>query len=315
MPSAQRDLRTSVLTAMLTTISSAKDMIMRGEGPVDAEFEYGRNQPYEYYLDLLERLLGSDRDHARPPISAERVTFGVMRHALQEKFPDCYVVGDKAVEDELTTAAAARPGALIFSVDAIDGSLPYEVLTFGYGTSVVAYTRTDTGVQLLLCAVANSSHLAATFEAPGSVWMGDLSGQERELNSWTRRDAIENTVAVLAAEPRYRSRVDRLMSDPSLVVFTTGGAPASLGLLLGGLEALVSIEAQTVHDAAYLPIFAHQGYTILTREGPLGPIDVRCLFESVSDDWRTKPIPPFIATRREESARYLEQLVFTHSSR
>jgi hypothetical protein len=114
----------------------------------------------------------------------------------------------------------------------------------------------------------------------------------------------------LAAEADYRRRCAALLSHEDYTVFTTGGTPASLGMMFGGLEALVSVEPQAVHDASYLPILAAQGtVSICTRDGSFLTLDeISTCFESVTR-WTDKPVPPFVAARNPRTAKTLADLL------
>ena len=320
---------------MQVALGYAEGHLLRGETPLDAEGQEGdpTHLPLDYARELLDRISADPgfspeelEDHpGRPPIKADRDTHVLMSELLRQAFPTCYIVGEEATKEEWEVAEQAPSGALIFSVDAIDGSLPYEALSFGYSTNVLAFRRAATQTHLTLAAVANSSRFVAVYEdagSAGSVWVGSLTPSEPEAGddfSYAPRlksmaepacqNWVDGTVALVAAQAKHRVRAAELLSDPSLTIFTTGGAPAALGLVLGRLEALVTTDEQAVHDAAYLPILASLGVPIVTHTGvPLSLPDVLNFFGKVAvsaEDRLARPVPPFVAAREDYTARRL----------
>jgi hypothetical protein len=157
---------------------------------------------------------------------------------------------------------------------------------------------------LLLAAVANSSGLVMIYEDPAFVYVGaidDFESLDQLSAPLVGDDFREATVAVVAATPGQRLACAPLLEDGVYSVFTTGGAPASMGLVLGRLETLVVTKPQTMHDAAYLPILAALQVFIRTGDQMLGIEEVRELMSVVARskaDRRAHPIPAFIASRK-----------------
>jgi fructose-1,6-bisphosphatase/inositol monophosphatase family enzyme len=330
-------LRDQVLNVMRDALRFAESHLLLGEIPLDAETTGPFNLPFDC-KEELKAWVGDpsftqenhDPQFGLPPSDADRETHNLMTRTLRRAFPDCHIVGQGAHEDEWALAEQASPGSIIFSVDAIDGSLPYDTLTFGYSTNVLAFQRTSPAqTQLLLSAVANSSHFVAVYEDPGTVSVGSLRGgppddkdKPPELKSVTepsRNDMRDGTVALVAAQAKHRHGAsERLWADAGLTIFTTGGAPAAIGLILGRLDALVTSEAQTTHDAAYLPILAALGIPILaeTTSGPrmLGLPDVLNFFSHVAISARDRlahPVPRFVAARTPKQAGMLSSYYFS----
>ncbi len=335
--SAVSPLQDEVFKIMRTALIYAEGHLLKGETPLDTDLADAADLPYDYKRVLLAALAADpgftarelEIHQGRPPIEADRSTHTVMAEMLRQSFPGCYVVGEEATEIEWASAEQAPAGSLIFSVDAIDGSLPYETLTFGYSTNVLAFRRTEVSTHLLLAAVANSSHFVAAYADPNTVSVGSLrdyglrslqdplavSRGVTETLSPMHEDFCDGTVAVVAAQARHRLRAEKLFSDSELILFTTGGAPAALGLIMGKLEALVSTSRQTTHDAAYLPILAFLGMTIITdRQIHLGLPDVLNFFSQVAiseEDRLAHPVPSFVAARNPQTAGRLARAVFT----
>lgn len=311
----------AVMETMQSALTFSQQHLLEGESAVDAETWY----PDELPTDERDRLLiGLVTDRGlneyelevhlgAEPIPADRRTHTVMAGLLRKTFPSCYVVGEEATEEEWIAAEQAPIGGLIFSLDAIDGSLPYDTLTFGYSTNVLAFVRTMTRDELHLAAVANSSGLIAAYEHPGSVLVGTFS-RHRSLTLPVSEDFRDGTVALLASDPTHRATARPLFNDPELTIFTTGGAPASLGLVMGRLAALVATKSQTTHDAAYLPILAFLGVPIVVEGNiALSLPDVLSFFSQVArnqDDRRAHPVPRFVAARSPQFAFKLASQFF-----
>ena len=280
----------------------------------DLEKDVGFSQ-----VDLDEHL-GS------PPIAADRATHVVMRSVIQHAEPSAAVVGEEATTEEWDQAVASQPGQLLFQLDAIDGSLPYETVTFGYSSNLLAYSRGRNQDQLLLAAVANSSGFTALYQQAlgqpsGEVLVGRLGGEFKPLLDPLRNDVRAETVAVLGTTWKHRQGLLAVVDDPGFTVFTTGGAPAALGLITGRLAALVCTDPQTTHDTAYLPVLAALNIPIFTRTRAglgvqaLGLQDVLRFFSQVArsqQDRKAKPVPPFVAARNPQFARVLLDKLFLH---
>jgi len=242
----------------------------------------------------LERHLGS------PPIPADRRTHLAITEEIRKHFPHSYVVGEEASDPEWDMAQEAPTGSLIFQIDAIDGSLPYETLTFGYSVNILAYERQIDRDELLVSALANSSGFMAMYQEGVGVTAGSLDDQRR-LTEPLSTEYNSESIAALGALPRHRVLIEPLLRDDFLTVFTSAGAPAAFGIILGKLAVLVATKNQTTHDAAFLPIVASMGLPILVDGGlVLGVEDVKNLFSHVArrqKDRRDRPIPRFVVAR------------------
>jgi hypothetical protein len=304
------------------------------------------------------------------PIDADRQGHVLMAAILTTAFPGSFVVGEEATDREWIAAEHAEPDSLIFSLDALDGSQPYDTLTFGYSTNLLAYRRGHGNDLLLLSVVANCSGFLMAYQSPAIVkekvvdvspvlarrarrQVADLArlgktpsvglqllagarpadpGSSTALSSTAQLGTVHlgtlaaqvqrtqpaaatprpGTVAVVAASPRQRARATQLLSS-DLTVFTTGGAPAALGLAIGRLAALVCPVPQSIHDGAYLPALAALGVSIHPLHGPaLCPAAVLGLFSRVArsrEDRVARPLPAFAAARSDEFAEALVMLL------
>lgn len=301
-------------------LTFAASQLLLGDQSIDADQEDPRNYPLDLKAFLLDRLARRDetgftedelrRHGGRKPIPADRKTHEHMMHLILTRHPvNCFVVGEEATDEEWDAAEAAGPGAIIFTIDAIDGSLPYEALTFGYGTTLLVHVRREEGYdELLLAAVANSSGFVAIWEE-STVSAGTLNtlagAAEPSLAVLPEplADPVADThaLAILGATPRHRERIGAALEDDSTTVFTTGGAPAALGLIVGKLTALASTKGQTLHDAAFLPIVARLEIPIYGAGGiMISETDILRWFRDVGRNDANmikKPIPPFVVSR------------------
>jgi hypothetical protein len=310
------ELQSVAIMSLEAGLRYAQQHLLAGDGALDAELWLPTELPEDERQRLLLELQGrsgqSDEDLMEhlgdPPIPADRLTHNVVAGFLRQSFPSCYVVGEEATKDEWIAAEGAAEGAMIFSLDAIDGSLPYECLTFGYSSNLLAFRRERDRHELLLAAIANSSGYLALYEAPGRLYVGnfDKLKQISELEPLVPRPRHEHeTVAIVAAKARDRKKAAFLYEEPEfseLTIWTTGGAPAALGLIIGSLGAVVCTRDQTTHDAAYLPILAFLGIPIVAADSQvvLSFADVLHFFERVAvtpDDRLAHPVPRFVAAR------------------
>lgn len=168
-----------------------------------------------------------------------------------------------------------------------------------------------------MAGIANSSGFVAIYDRESSEVRAGDTVRVRPLSQPLRTDFQDSSVAVLGAKPGHRELVKAVLSDDRLTTFTTGGAPAALGLVLGRLGALVAPVAQTTWDAAFLPIVAFLGVTVIVPR-PVGePVVVELAqvlqwFGEVRrferDD--SRPIPPFVVARDPVLAGRLSRAVF-----
>ncbi|MFL6146524.1 MAG: hypothetical protein ACJ72I_03230 [Pseudonocardiaceae bacterium] len=318
--------------SLKTGLRFAQRHLLAGDAGLDAESWLSTELPEDERQRLLLELQGPAGqssedliDHlGDPPIPADRLTHNVVASFLRHSFPSCHVVGEEATNDEWTAAEAAGDGSLIFSLDAIDGSLPYECLTFGYSSNLLAFRRIGNRHDLLLVAIANSSGYLAVYEAPGRLHVGDFDNLKEisELDPLAMRPRHE-TVAIVAAKAKDRRRAAFLYEEPDLAeltIWTTGGAPAALGLIIGNLGAIVCTSDQTTHDAAYLPMLAFLGIPIIACESGvvLSFPDVLGFFQRIAvvpDDRLAHPVPRFVAARDMELAARLAKSVHNNQTR
>jgi hypothetical protein len=311
----------ATLEAMKEGLALAATHMLQGERALDADSYESSELPVDErhrLLDDLRRRYGLNaaftedekkRHDGLPPIPADRLTHLRMSEVIRKHIPIAFITGEEASDLEWDLAEEAPIGAIIFNLDAIDGSQPYDTLTFGYSSNVTVHIRREGEDYLLLSGVANSSGFVAIYEAgnlPGddSVSAGTLDDALEPLSEPMVSDIREGTIAVLGAPPRHRESIRAVIDDENLTVFTTGGAPPSLGLIIGRLAALASTESQAMHDATYLPIAAWLGIPIVTAGNiTLGLREVRSFFKHVRrDDKRKIPktVPPFVIARNPQ---------------
>lgn len=162
-------LRTGILAALQSGLRFAGAYLLDGDEVLSAESWH----PDEISVDERDRLLqlltsGAEftdaelnRHLGSPPIPADRRTHLVLVDALQTHFPHAYVVGEEASDREWDIAEGAPEDSLIFQVDAIDGSLPYDTLTFGFSVNLLAYRRGPKTDELLFAALVNCNWSAS----------------------------------------------------------------------------------------------------------------------------------------------------------
>jgi hypothetical protein len=322
------ELKDLALEALRLGQDFADGHLLMGEVPLDADFEYAADLPDDERERLLRAVLGDPglseddrREHlGAAPIPADRATHVYMRSVVQHADPSAVFVGEEATLDEWDEAVdAVQPGRVLWLADSVDGSLPYEALTFGYSSNLLVYRRGLSQDRLIVAVVGNSSRLTAVYkqaddEGTGEVLLGRVGGEFKTLQDPLCQDIRADTVAVLGTTWGHREGLQPLLADRHYTVFTTGGAPASLGLIAGKLGALACTKPQTIWDAAYLPILARLNIPIFTADGTLlGLQDVLRFFNHVARDQkdrRDKPVPPFVAARHPDFAAALLEKLF-----
>ncbi|MBF4459401.1 hypothetical protein [Pseudoclavibacter sp. VKM Ac-2867] len=255
-----------------------------------------------------------DRHPGLEPIEADIETHAVIVAIVRSMMPHAVVGGEEASDADWAVVDAAPLGTIIYSVDAIDGSLPYDSMTFGFSVNVSVHVRRESGDELLAVGIANSSGYIAIWDTVG-VHAGTVGDVLQIIAEPLVADDIRaETVAAVAAQGKDRSLADELLNDLDLILSTLGGAPVSLGLVVGRLGAIVSFKPQAIHDAVYLPILTSLGITIVTSDGRL--IDsgsVGAYFTKVGRDENgviLRPVPAFVAARNPITAHRLREKLF-----
>lgn len=327
------DIAIELFKAALT--AAREGLLFREEGALDAEDEGAGNwleHDKDRYLHAIAATLPEEpraADVGDLPILADKEAHKAVAdlletgHLVSEQF--C-LVGEEAPPSAWGRMQRAAPGTLILVLDAIDGSGPYENLTFGYGTTLLALRRRERQPgdpnsampfmdELQGAAVCNSSGYMVSMKAVGGVgsdivagFLWDDTAPFIELSEPDYPASSTNSVAVVGAKPLGRRNASSLLEVPDgdeVIVYNTGGAPAALGLLLGRLGAMVSFERQTMWDTAYLPIFASLGVQLfMVPSGrSFGIREVTTWFSYLTHQREgVRPVPPFLATRRAEDA-------------
>jgi len=267
-------------------------------------------------------------------IDADVKAHGIIEQMILADEPDAVIVGEEAKSPAWDAWEAAAPGTVIYSVDSIDGSSPYDSLSFGFSTNLLMYIRQQDGTDaLVMSIVMNSSRLGLVFQTPNSVAPAYMDERRETLAepAFPEEDVRPGFCAVVAATPRQRRLAAPLLDttagwglpalssggevyeDPPLTVFTLGGAPATWGIAMGKLDAYICPFAQTVHDTAGVPALLALG---LKAFGPAGiPYDSRDLLARFNQLSRPKsgnyqPIPPLVIARSEDLARRIAEALW-----
>lgn len=134
-----------------------------------------------------------------------------------------------------------------------------------------------------------------------SAFTGDAV-DTNNIQEWQHDEARDDVIAVVGAKnvAPYRPVMRELLSDNTLRVYGTGGAPAAPGLALGQLGAMVHPRAHPVWDSPELPALALLGAAIVPLNQPeftaLGFDDIKSLVGH--PDYLSKStIPPLVVAR------------------
>ena len=277
-------------------------------------------------------------------IKADRDTHNTLRDRLQEDEPEAIVVGEEAEPHDWDAFEAAPPGSVIYSLDSIDGSSPYDSLSFGFSTNLLMYLRQKDGSdRLLMSLTVNSSRLGLVYQFPKMVYVQSppavyvSQGDERRLivePGVAQDDVRRGFVAAVAAQPHARRAVAEILDttrswglppfqwskqleeDPPLTVFTTGGAPATWGIAMGRLDAFVCASPQTVHDTSGIPALLSLGLRAFGDAGKqLDSDSLMRLFDTLDrpGSLNYKPIPRLVIARHNDLAQSIAECLFTRS--
>jgi hypothetical protein len=268
-------------------------------------------------------------------IEADVKTHGIIEQLILADEPDAVVVGEEALPAAWDTWEAAGPGTVIYSVDSIDGSSPYDSLSFGFSTNLLMYVRQQDGTDVLtMTIVMNSSRLGLVYMTPNSVSPAYLDGRRDPLTepAFSDEDVRPGFCAVVGASPNQRRLAAQILDttlgwglpplstggkveeDPPLTVFTLGGAPATWGIAMGKLDVFICPFKQTVHDTAGVPALLALG---LKAFGPGGePYENRELLARFNQLARPKsenyqPIPPLVIGRSEDLAALIARRLWS----
>lgn len=327
------DLKSTVRSAISAGLRLAERRLLNPERSIQADTHSQISLAAQAELfNLLLTGIGDAINSPDEPI--DREAHEAIFEVIRDRHPGAVIIGQKATEGEWHVATQAD-NCLLFLVDSIDGVLPYLTLTYGYSTNLLVYIRENGHDKLAIAAIgvpggrclmwqANAiSHMTASAAWGGAVTYGLWNEDEPEL--WpilseplhSSESAKIGVIAAVAGDPTHRRQIAPLLDLDSRIVFTTGGAPASLGLITGVLESLVATEPQALYDVAHIPILMALGVPIfsLVDGSQLTPTDVAHAFEGrgepryATSQPLTAPFPPFVATRSPgEGARLAELL-------
>lgn len=225
-------------------------------------------------------------------------------------------------------------GTIVADTDPLDGSGPYDSMACGFSTNITVYSKLGTGRRfqmLLSIVVASSGHWVAWQlgrQLGGRVFVGHGKHLGFEINEPRSREPRAGVVAMVAAMPHHRERAAQVLAtrtdvewslppylsggrvhpDPTPAVYTMGGAPATIGLVIGRLSAMGWTSPQTIHDTAGVPAMLALGLPAYSASGPVDRAKVMRQFtqldrpESGSD---YTPIPPMVIGRDEAFVKLL----------
>lgn len=282
-----------------------------GTDLVDSDLWFGDTVTEAERIELLEALLSDpglaeedlELHLGEPPLLTDRRVHTIISSVIRAHRPDAYIIGEEATTSEWEEADNAPTGSEIITIDAIDGSVPYQCLGFGYSSNILVHQRWRRDDTLMLSAVANSSGILVLYHE-GEVIVGDVNAPTQfTVASSPLVDPKIGSVAILGALPRHRVRIADVLGDAEATVFTVAGAPAAAGLIAGSLESLVAHSPQTLHDAAFLPMLAALRIPILSETGEwLESSEIDRLFkrqwDGAAEHPRSQhPCPAFVASR------------------
>lgn len=271
-----------------------------------------------------------------PAIAADASAHEELATAIGQIWPHRRVVGEEAEARAWDHALDSPPGTEIVSLDALDGSVLFDTVTYGHGATAGLY-RAGHGdaVELLYTVTVNSTGLALVYLAgEDAVFVGSAcaEGTFRRVTAtdlWPVENIRHDVVACVAASPRHRELVAPLLATDvdwqlpgqemtphaGLTVVTTGGAPAAIGLVVARLAALVLPNRQTLHDAA--PMLALAALDIPTFDERGNPVSYPALKARFHELARPDaghaayhPVPRLVFSRRPELGRLLARRVF-----
>lgn len=293
---------------------------------------------------VLEARQGNDNRRAETNSGLEQTPTDRRCHehlmnSLFETYPGCVVVGEEATTAEWDERYKQHPvGTRLFVLDSIDGSAPHDSLGFGFSVNVLMYVKTEEEVfelALMLITTSSGISIAECFDTDRvyirnliDPYSTDILISEPHVPLSAVRSGF---TAVVGALPEARRRAAALMDttkgwglpdlkvggfdhvDPPLSIFTTGGAPVTAGLALLHLDAMVTTDWSTVHDACGLLALVTLGipaYWIDTQERiNLG--ELKGLFSDpqqppYGESARAyKPIGPHVVCRDDDRAKLI----------
>ena len=328
-------LATSDLAAPSATEAEDAEAVSAVGLPEKRQLDLKAN--YESWVNRYKAGIPGEREST---VGLAQIDADVKSHTLIEQLiladePDAIVVGEEALPEAWDAWQVAAPGTVTYSLDAIDGSSPYDSLSFGFSANLLMYIRQSDGTDaLVMTIVMNSSRLGLVYQTPNSVSPAYLDRRRDPLTepAFPDEDVRPGFCAVVGATPTQRKHAaqildttaawglpplssgGRVYDDPPLTVFTLGGAPATWGIAMGKLDALVCPFAQTVHDTAGVPALLALGLKAFGPGGePYDNKDLMARFNKLarpsSDDYQG--IPPMVIARSEDLAVLIAKRLWT----
>jgi fructose-1,6-bisphosphatase/inositol monophosphatase family enzyme len=241
-------------------------------------------------------------------IRADRATHVAVEAFLRTQDPTSWVAGEEATVDEWRLAGNASTGSSVYVLDAIDGSGPFEELTFGYGLTLTTYIKLDVGLRFVGALVTNSSGFYVISDGVGTFVGNVLTSHSPIQLTDPLRGDVTPSIAIVAAKSEDRVRLGRLSSEGTAFstaanMYNVGGSPAALGMALGRLGIILCPAEQAAWDAAYLPALVALGCEVRTLDGKRADAGtIAGWLEAVGVGER--PVPPFVVARGNEYANH-----------
>ncbi|MEY1677900.1 hypothetical protein AB4Z55_27395 [Gordonia sp. ABKF26] len=304
-----------------------------------------RDLPADESAEALRSLLaaGNDRvaDAGLEQTEDDRLVHYMLVDAYQDVFQDVggiVVIGEEAPDTAYAIWRQLPIGQMYIVLDAIDGTLPRQVSGEGASINASIYLRAgeivaDIAHDTLLATVTtktSGTHLIG--QHPGSTFVAHRDGPIVRLSEFgVRADQVRlGSVAVVAAQGHHREGPaavlldtivrgwnlpatrsgSRVITDPSLTVFTGGGAPALFAYAAGHLETVVFPKPQTVHDVTGIVHTAALGGHIFLLGGEeIGLDELRYWCQTVAHPKSKayRPVPALLLSRDETRGRIIAE--------
>lgn len=283
----------------------------------------------------------SNKGLAQTPL--DRDVHRALRKRLRHLIKGSLVAGEEANPADwtrATDAARRQTGALVWIVDAVDGSGPQDTCGYGYSTNILLYdTAERSAVPILSVMVKENGLMIGWIEGhtPIAVYLNVRHGSAHGFRVVPLTEPLadpklvtherERWVATVAAQPKDRQLITPLLTaDSPWTVMTMGGAPAMAGLVVDKLGAVIISKPQSRHDAAPLLAIAkvggvgHDLFFLGIQSGELfSPEAIASFFRGIvrppatkSDNPAYTPIPPMIVGRDRNIVESLRAELVEH---
>ncbi|WP_071288993.1 hypothetical protein [Mycolicibacterium llatzerense] len=273
----------------------------------------------------------------QPPIAEDSIAHQRIRKLFGDSqiphLQRAIVVGEEAGRGAWDAAMEAPQGAMVVSIDPIDGSSNYDSLGHGFSTNMCVYVKTAGGknYQLVLSMVTGDHH-CVVWQIGNKVFVRSRKGRFVQIDEPIAKVPRDGYIAAVAAMAHHRARVAQLMEtasdpswrlplyetggrqfhDPAPAVYTMGGAPATIGLAIGRISAAVTTSPQTIHDTAGVPALLALNLPMYDAEGPVDRAALMARFNQLDspDSQNYTPIPPLVIGRDEKFVALVAERTF-----